>query len=305
MNTRRGADLLLPAHHPGGSRNVRGRLFVLVEMRYALLSLACAIAIAGVALGPCRYGVVQVANAGDTGPASRPGSSDVPIVVELFTSEGCSSCPPADDVLARLEQSQPVKGARVVPLAFHVDYWDDLGWPDPFASPSFTARQRTYARRGGGMYTPQAVVDGSTDLVGSRANALVEAIRTAALRPHASVGIEAQRKGGAVDLTVHVGPLPKAANAAGENRATVLVALTQSETKVDVPRGENAGKTLRHTAIVREIETAGTVDSVGGDLRTALHVPNGVSDSALRVVALVQRKNGNEIVGSATQPAVR
>src|SRR5262245_32430137 len=124
--------------------------------------------LAGVAAGALGFALrtTDPVRAAEAPPAARPtnlSEKAVPVIVELFTSEGCSSCPPADEVLARLERTQPISGAMIVPLAFHVDYWDDLGWPDPFASASFTSRQGTYAVHGR-MYTPQAVVDGRTEL---------------------------------------------------------------------------------------------------------------------------------------------
>ncbi len=226
----------------------------------------------------------------------------MPVLVELFTSEGCSSCPPADDVLARLETSQPVAGARIVPLAFHVDYWDDLGWPDPFAASSFTARQRAYATTGHGMYTPQAVIDGRTQLVGSYSGALENAIGKAALLTHAPVDLSVRGKSGSVDVAVHVGALPEAQAATG---ATVFVAVTQARASVAVARGENGGRTLTHTAIVRGLRTAGTIDATGGDVEATLRTPAGAPEAELRIVAFVQRASDHAIVGSATRRLAR
>src|SRR6478672_10736854 len=116
----------------------------------------------------------------------------VPVVVELFTSEGCSSCPPADAVLSRLAKEQPVAGAEVIPLAMHVTYWDRLGWKDAASLPAATERQEGYGRIFGGdrVYTPQAVIDGHQDVVGSDEGSLKGAIARAAKEPHARLSMK-------------------------------------------------------------------------------------------------------------------
>src|SRR5882724_13421492 len=112
-----------------------------------------------------------------------------PVLVELFTSEGCSSCPPADLLLQRLQKTQPLKGIQVISLSEHVDYWNQLGWTDPFSSSFFSERQRRYAEtfRGDGVYTPQMVVDGRAQLVGSDSQTALRAIAEAAKARKASV----------------------------------------------------------------------------------------------------------------------
>src|SRR3954462_9931100 len=113
-------------------------------------------------------------------------SARVPVVVELFTSEGCSSCPPADAVLSKLAKEQPVAGVEIIPLGMHVTYWDQLGWRDPASLPLATTRQQDYGVVFGTdrIYTPQAVIDGQDEVVGSDEAALRRAIARAAKRPH-------------------------------------------------------------------------------------------------------------------------
>jgi hypothetical protein len=201
-----------------------------------------------------------------------------PVLVELFTSEGCSSCPPADAVLARLEEKQPVPGVLVVPLAHHVDYWDSLGWPDPFASSASTKRQHSYR----GNDTPQAIVDGSAEMVGSRGSALESAIAEAAKRPHVKVTIAPGAQTGEVTVTA-----PAVAD------SEIVVALVQTHARVAVPRGENGGKTLDHTAIVREMK-------VGP--RAAFTLPKGLAASDARIVAFLQEQRSRRILGAAQAP---
>lgn len=226
-----------------------------------------------VALSSCA-----TASADDKTPARAPSAGDVPVVVELFTSEGCSSCPPADAVLARLEEKQPVAGVTIIPLAFHVDYWDSLGWPDPFASNAATKRQHSYR----GNYTPQAVVDGSAEMVGSHGAALEGAIAEAAKRPHVKVVITPGAQTGEVNVT-----------APAVTDAEIVVALVQTRARIVVPRGENAGRTLDHTAIVRETKTGP---------HATFTLPKGLAAGDVRIVAMLQEGKSRRILGAARAP---
>ncbi|MDB4941092.1 MAG: hypothetical protein JWP97_626 [Labilithrix sp.] len=236
----------------------------------------------------------------DTPAAAAPAVEATPVLVELFTSEGCSSCPPADAVLAALEQTQPVSGARVVPLGLHVDYWDRLGWADPFASGKASERQRSYASLGSGSYTPQAVIDGRAEMVGSRRAQVEAAIMDAAKRPHAKVAVAlgAREPGSPFRVTVEIGALPVPAR-----DAELVVAVTQSAAQVDVKRGENGGKTLDHTAIARDLVTGGPVPAAGATLATTMKVPPGASEKSLRIVAFVQERGSRRVLGAGTREA--
>src|SRR5689334_16426960 len=151
-------------------------------------------------------GLAVGAALGLAGPADRLPEQRQAVLVELFTSEGCSSCPPADALLERLDRSQPVPGAQVVVLSEHVDYWNHIGWADPYSSPAFSARQEQYARRfrTQGPYTPQMVVDGRTEFVGSDARAAESAIRDAVRQPKAAVHITT----GEAAADIEIDPLP-------------------------------------------------------------------------------------------------
>lgn len=178
----------------------------------------------------------------------------VPVVVELFTSEGCSSCPPADALLTKLIDQQPVRGVQIVALEEHVDYWDRQGWSDPFSSPEFTARQKRYVQQLhlDSAYTPQMVIDGRAEVVGSNSQAalseLAKAARTAKIPVHLAI---LERSVDRVSLAVQVDASPSS----GE----LLVAITESKLATDVARGENAGHNLKHSAVVRKLIPVGTL----------------------------------------------
>jgi len=276
------------------------------------LLVLCTVGVASVACASVAVSRIGMESSAEAAPAATPvtvpnaappGRTEpnaVPVLVELYTSEGCSSCPPADGVLAALERTQSVAGARIVPLAIHVDYWDGIGWPDPFSSAQATQRQRSYAPLGSGSYTPQAVIDGRSETIGSRKAMVEQAIGEAAKRPHAALGIElGARKNAAapVEVTVKVGALP----AGSASDAELLVALTQNAVRVAALRGENAGKTLEHTAVTRQLVVAGAAPATGGSLTASLTVPQGLAAKDLRVVAFVQERASRKVLGTATR----
>jgi len=229
-------------------------------------------------------------------PVRKVKSGDVPVAVELFTSEGCSSCPAADEMLRELAASQPLPGVEIIALGQHVDYWNRLGWKDPFSSPAFTQRQRLYAQSlGSGSYTPQAVVNGRYELVGSREQALHEAIRKAAKMPRAAVSIVQSVND---SLKVRVSSLP-----AGTAAAEVLLLLTESALATNVGRGENAGRLIQHAPVVRALRSLGPVTTDGDFAAT---VPQNLLPSwkkaQLRAVVLVQEQASHHIVGVAALP---
>jgi hypothetical protein len=229
-----------------------------------------------------------------------------PVIVELFTSEGCSSCPPADDVLARLQQTQPIAGAEVIALSEHVDYWNYIGWSDPFSSAAFSARQEIYARAFGqqdSVYTPQMIVDGQAEFNGSAMNKALEAIAKAARSPKADVRIvipetKTQKDNRKVSLSVSVKNVPPVDRG---DVAEVILALTEDKLSSNVTRGENSGRKLAHTAVVREMRALGRVDPATKtfDSEKTVAIADGWKRDDLRVVVFVQERAHRRVLGAA------
>ena len=222
-----------------------------------------------------------------------------PVIVELFTSEGCSDCPPADTLLEKLIASQPVNGAEIIGLGQHVDYWDRLGWKDRFSSAALTNRQRLYQTRFGteSIYTPQMVVDGRAEFVGSDAGAARKALERTLATPHGNIRIAAD--GTHIDVTVS--DLPRGTRG---DRAEILIAVTERGLTTDVKRGENHGKVLRHAPVVRYLATIGQIASEGatGSARADISVDPAWQRDRLALVAFVQEQHSRAILASAAVP---
>lgn len=179
--------------------------------------------------------------------AKRMGST--PVVVELFTSQGCSSCPPADAMLAAITHDESLKG-RVIPLAFHVDYWDRQGWRDPFSSSAWTQRQMTYVKQMklSTAFTPQMVVGGQRQFTGSRPDMLDQSLVEASQRaPVGQISIDAKRE--EKDVVANV-------TATGGEKSDLVVALIEYGITTNVGGGENKGRAIVNEAIVRELRRA-------------------------------------------------
>jgi len=183
-----------------------------------------------------------------------------PVLVELFTSEGCSSCPPADRVLSQLEKEQTNPDVEIITLALHVDYWNYLGWKDEFSAAGYSERQRGYAEKFtlDSIYTPQMVVDGQTQFVGSNLGTAQKAISEAAKTIKTNIEFLAA----ADKLKVKISDLP-----AGEN-SYVWLAIAEDDLKTSVKRGENSGKTLNHVSVVREMKLLGNLASTDKNFET-------------------------------------
>lgn len=232
-------------------------------------------------------------------PAVTP-ASRTPVLLELFTSEGCSSCPPADRLLESLDRTQPIPGAELIVLSEHVDYWNRLGWTDPFSSSLFSARQQEYANRlhRDGVYTPQLVVDGESELVGSDSRQATAAIERALHEQKIAITIsKAVRSGNRVTAEIEAPPTPR------KNRAAVLyVVLADSKTQSSVARGENAGRALAHVSVARVFTQVSTLKLDDGFTKQiALAVQPGVGVNGLRVVAFLQDPSTGHVLGAALQ----
>ncbi len=182
-------------------------------------------------------------------------------VVELFTSQGCSSCPPADQLLAAVAELNTKRRLPVYCLSFHVDYWNSLGWADPFSDKQYTARQHAYAAkmRSDRVYTPQMVVNGAVEFVGSDAGRAKEAFKAALSRqPSSKVALQTQSLSDGSQIAVRY------AVSRSQPREVLNVALAQIAAGNAVPRGENAGKDLSHVNVVRAFQTV-ELDKQGGD----------------------------------------
>ena len=205
------------------------------------------------------------------------------VLVELFTSEGCSSCPPADAVLARLHREQPVPGVQLIVLSEHVDYWNSLGWKDPFSAALFSDRQGQYS---GHIYTPQAVVDGRADVLGSDERAIVRAVAAAGREPHGTLRLTATPSGVRIAVT----------GLSGHSDAEVMVAVVEDGLVSRVERGENAGRTLAHTAVVRALQRGGTIPAAADRWTNEVPVSLDGSWRRPRVVAFVQDARSRRIL---------
>lgn len=205
-----------------------------------------------------------------------------PVLVELFTSEGCSSCPPADKVLTILQNDQLVPNAEVITLGFHVDYWDRYGWKDRFSAHAYTVRQETYARQFkiSGPYTPQVVVDGTRELVGSNRAQANDAVAASSVKSKGSVVVKLDGD------TLHgtVSGLPAHID------STIYLAVAENKLVSNVSGGENSGSKLEHTAVVRLLAQIGSIKASDDNAKFEAQVPTDEewNNANLKYVVFVQ-----------------
>ncbi|MBZ5719118.1 MAG: DUF1223 domain-containing protein [Acidobacteriia bacterium] len=222
-----------------------------------------------------------------------------PVLVELFTSEGCSSCPPADRLLQDLDR-QPVSGVQFIVLSEHVDYWNHIGWKDPFSSSFFSDRQSAYSDHFGlsGVYTPQMVVDGNTEFVGSDSHRAAQAAEKARAQEKVPVHISAISWDGPHTLHAHI----EAGQSGASKNADVYVVVALNQAASQVSAGENSGRHLTHVAVVQSLTKVGSLEkgkSFAQDVRLALDPKTDPAN--LRVIAFVQESGPGKVLGAALE----
>lgn len=271
-----------------------------MNLRTAVLLLSLAASMVAIVL-------IKQAHAQDVAaqePTAR--GANAPVVVELFTSEGCSSCPPADQLLTKLEVEQPITNVEVIALEEHVDYWNNGGWIDPFSSSTATMRQYAYAGTlgNGNAYTPQMVVDGQSEFIGSRTGQARNVIQQAGSKKKTEVTLTAAERGN-VDaggkgdkFLVSVGTIPNLSNG---DTPEIWMAITETGLHSNVMGGENSGEDLHHAAVVRKMWKIGAAKGSGATSFSSeerVKIDPGWKRENIRVVAFLQEKKSKKILGA-------
>jgi hypothetical protein len=224
----------------------------------------------------------------------------VPVLVELFTAEGCSSCPPADEWLLQMDKVQPLAGAQLIVLSEHVDYWDHDGWKDSHSSKLFTDRQEDYDRRFGlkTTFTPQMVVDGAAQMNGSNGPLVARAIEGSVSRARIPVRISSVSVANEKTLRVHleVDALPADFKT---RKAEIFVAIALNHAQSHVSGGENKGRDISHVAVAESIDKVGTVDKAKNFDRKVQVKVKSADLANLRLIAFVQEPDAGQIVGAS------
>jgi len=253
--------------------------------RIAIPSIAVALVVFALAVVPQPKAVAQT-------------NSATPILLELFTSEGCSSCPPADAFVQQLDKSQPISGAQLIVLSEHIDYWNHDGWKDPYSSSSITDRQIDYVRamKLKEPYTPQIIVDGTTELRGDQQQ-MFQALQKDVSAPRISLRLDSVSEDGKAppDLKGHIDIEPSAE----KHNADVYVAVALAHAESQVSSGENSGKHLTHIDVVQEIKKVGKLDKnnhFSQDFQ--LKLQPGTDPNNIRVVAFVQEPGPGRVLGA-------
>ena len=253
----------------------------------ASLTFICAAVLAG---GSCAVKKVESRSTDENIALTVPDRR--PVLVELFTSEGCDSCPAAERTLKFLEDQQVVSGAEIIGLAFHVDYWDQYGWKDRFASSEYTRRQERYALqfRIGSTYTPQMVVDGASQFIGSD---MAKAIK--------SITRYAAAEKGTVSAEISEGLLKVSVAGLGKHgKATVYLAAAEDGLSTNVGGGENRGRKLDHSSVVRNLTVIGRVGADLGEFSAELRptIQSDWNSDKMRFIVFVQEEADRKILAA-------
>jgi hypothetical protein len=231
--------------------------------------------------------------------ASKPASS--PVLVELFTAEGCSSCPPADALLIEMDAHQLVPGAQLIVLSEHVDYWND-SWPDPFASAQLTARQADYvhALKRPSPYTPQFIIDGTSEIRLNDPQEIDHIFREAAASPKIPVNV------GSIRLEsgnpAHLSGIIEVDATSAQHKADVYLAIALDRVETKVLHGENRGKTLAHVAVVEYLSKVGGLkpgEKFNGAFRVRME--RGLDPNNARLIVFVQETGNGKVIGATLQ----
>lgn len=242
--------------------------------------------------------MVGLGGAGE-GAAGSPDAGRTPVLMELFTSEGCSSCPPVDNWLARMDAAQPLAGAEIIVLSEHVDYWDHDGWKDPFSSAAITERQKQYVFNLGlrTIYTPQIILDGNAELRPSDPERAQQILAKAANAPMITVRVNSVTvsAGSPAALDGHI-----EADSGPQSHGEVFVAVALDKVLTDVLAGENNGRKLTNIAVVRKMVRIGKLEKGRNfDQTFSIRLWPDADPANLRVVAFVQEPGPGRVLGAA------
>ncbi|QHS51037.1 thioredoxin family protein [Edaphobacter sp. 12200R-103] len=250
--------------------------------------------------------VALLLSAGIAPARSQTASTGTPVLVELFTSEGCSSCPPADKLLGVLQTQQPVPGAHIVAVEEHVDYWDRQGWRDRFSSARFTQRQGFYAPRLNfeDSYTPQMVVDGATQFLGSDSSKAFAVISQAAQKEKIRLTLSAP----VVNGRTVAGSVSVQDGAASLPHGDLYAVLIQPSASTEVKGGENGGKQLSHVSVARAFARVGKIGDLShGPVDFKITAPAEADPAGMRLILFAQLPSQGAVRGiaEATIPTSR
>lgn len=263
-----------------------------MRLRTIIFGLAVSFFIAG-----CTGGGETPSNGNSASSPAREPDDRKPVLVELFTSEGCGNCPPADRYLAFMETKQPIAGAEVITLGYHVDYFNDRGWKDPYSSAEYTRRQNLYALRMGqqSVYTPQMIVDGLMQFIGSDANSATKIIQDAARAKKPDVSVSVNGKTAEVRIT----------GFERHNVATVVLATAEDGLVSDVKAGNNRGRQLSHISVVRNLKPFAKLPEKATDFAGTVELPTNPAWKAenVRYIVFVQEDQSGTILAAGRVPS--